>query len=201
MNNTEGQPQRRSDIAAAKRVVVKIGSSVLASLRDGVDHDRIQALADDAAALRAAGREVILVSSGAVAAGAARLGMTGRPVDLAHLQAAAAVGQGRLMRWYAEAFARHNLAVGQMLLTRDGLDDRQRYLNARNTLWALLDLGAVPIVNENDTVMVEEIQFGDNDTLSAMVAIMAEADALVLLSDVDGLHERPPAEGPSPVLP
>jgi glutamate 5-kinase len=190
----------RARLGEARRLVVKIGSSVLASLREGIDETRIEALCREVARLHAAGRQVILVSSGAVAAGAAQLGLSRRPSALPELQAAAAVGQGRLMACYAQSLAAHDLDVGQMLLTRDGLDERRRYLNARNTLSALLGLGVVPVINENDTVAVEEIQFGDNDQLSAMVAVMAEADALLILSDVDGLHERPPSEGESPVL-
>jgi len=194
------QDARRA-LAASKRIVVKIGSALLASLSLGIDPDRIARFAAEVAALRTSGREVILVSSGAVAAGTARLGLSALPESLRELQAAAAVGQGKLMRHYAEAFARFDIPVGQMLLTRDGLDDRFRYLNARNTLNALIAFGAVPIVNENDTVMVEEIRFGDNDRLSGLVAAMAGADALVILSDIDGLHERPPSEGESPVMP
>jgi glutamate 5-kinase len=190
----------RDALRRARRVVIKVGSSILTDPGTGVDQDRIRALAAEAAALRQEGRQVVLVSSGAVAAGAARLGMRERPTALPVLQASAAVGQGKLMRYYAEAFAAHEIPVGQVLLTRDVLDNRTQYLNARNTLAALLELGVVAIVNENDTVVVEEIQFGDNDQLSSLVAIMADADALVLLSDIDGLHEKPPAEGPSPVV-
>ncbi|MFH0910459.1 MAG: glutamate 5-kinase [Planctomycetota bacterium] len=192
-------PHRRP-IASARRIVIKIGSTLLADLRQGTNQAWIEELAGQVAALRKAGREVILVTSGAVAAGTARLGIPKPPTAMPLLQAAAAVGQGILMRHYAEAFARHEIPVGQMLLTRDGMDDRVRYLNARNTLLALLELGSLPIVNENDTIMVEEIRFGDNDQLSALVAGMAEAEALVILSDIEGLHQRPPAEGPSPVI-
>ncbi len=194
------QARPREVLAASRRLVVKVGSSLLADLSRGLARERIQALADQVAALHAQDRDVVIVSSGAVAAGAARLGLRAPPASLERMQAAAAVGQGRLMQAYAEAFERHGIAVGQMLLTRDGFDDRVRYLNARNTLNALLAQGTVPVVNENDTVMVEEIRFGDNDELSALVAALAEADALVILSDVDGLHARAPAEGQSPVI-
>jgi glutamate 5-kinase len=165
-----------------------------------VNLGRIGDIASQIATLKSRGKSVTLVSSGAVAAGSAKLNMDKRPEELRLIQATAAVGQGKLMRYYSEAFAGYDIPVGQMLLTRDGFDDRTRYLNARNTLHALLELGCVPIVNENDTVMVEEIQFGDNDQLSSMVAGIAEADCLVILSDIEGLHEKPPAEGESPVI-
>ncbi|MBN1257763.1 MAG: glutamate 5-kinase [Planctomycetes bacterium] len=190
----------RAKLAAAKRIVVKIGSRLLTDDQTGVNQKRIDSIASQVAALQQAGREVILVSSGAIAAGIYRLQLASKPTELGMLQAVAAIGQGKLMRYYAEAFAKYEIPVGQMLLTRDGLDDRVRYLNIRSTLTALLELGSVPIINENDTVRVEEIQFGDNDALSAMVAIVAEADVLVILSDIDGLHEKPPSEGKSPIL-
>jgi glutamate 5-kinase len=196
-----GTDTPRGAICSAQRIVVKIGSRVLSHPTDGIDHQRIVAIVAQLAALQQAGKEVIIVSSGAVAAGSARLANPLQASNLSQLQARAAVGQVDLMHRYAEAFASHDLPIGQMLLTRDGIDDRIRYLNARSTLSALLGMGAVPVINENDTVMVEEIQFGDNDQLSALVAIMADAEALIILSDVDGLHERPPAEGESPIVP
>ncbi len=146
------------------------------------------------------GHSVILVSSGAIRAGMVRLNLAGRPRTIPQKQAAAAVGQGLLMHTYAEAFDAHHLPVAQVLLTREDLHDRARYLNARNTFAALLHARAVPIVNENDTVAVDEIKFGDNDTLAALVASLVEADALLLLSDVDGLYERDPTAFPEAKL-
>ncbi|MHC4884218.1 MAG: glutamate 5-kinase [Planctomycetota bacterium] len=198
---TTPDPQTdRSLLRRSTRVVIKVGSACLTTLQEGISEEQITRLADQISMLKDRGCEVALVSSGSVAAGVSQLGMKRRPTELADIQAAAAVGQCRLMHSYAKAFGTHGLTVGQMLLTRDGLDERLRYLNARNTLTALLERGAVPIINENDTVMVEELQFGDNDQLSSMVASMAEADLLILLSDVDGLHEKPPAAGESPVI-
>lgn len=176
------------------RVVVKVGSSTITNSDGSTDREYIAGLASQLSDQRAQGRSVILVSSGAVAAGMARLGQTGRPKTIPQKQAAAAVGQGLLMQTYAEAFAVHGITVAQVLLTRDDLRDRTRYLNARNTFAALLKAGVVPIVNENDTVAVEEIKFGDNDTLAALVASLAEADALLLLSDVSGLYDRDPSQ-------
>lgn len=190
----------REAVRQSSRIVIKIGSAVLASIAQGVDTERIRSIVAATAKFQAAGRKVALVSSGAVAAGTSQLGWDARPDDVARMQAAAAVGQGTLIRLYSEACSAFNLPVGQMLLTRDGLDERERYLNARNTLNALFDAGAVPVINENDTVMVEELKFGDNDQLSAMVAGMAEANLLIILSDIDGLHERSPAEGASPLV-
>ena len=172
-----------------RRAVVKIGSNVLADA-DGLRVPRIRALAGEIATLVAGGRQVVVVSSGAVAAGGPRLG--GRPGRLEWRQAAAAVGQPALMAAYERAFRSHGRAAAQVLLTHADLSDRRRYLNARHTLRALLALGAVPIVNENDTVAVEELQFGDNDNLSALTAALIEADLLVILSDVEGLYERDP---------
>ncbi|KQS59945.1 gamma-glutamyl kinase [Geodermatophilus sp. Leaf369] len=187
----------RADVAGAHRVVVKVGSSSLTTLADGLDTERLRALVDVLAALRADGREVVLVSSGAIAAGLAPLGLTGKPRDLATAQAAASVGQLRLVQTYADAFAAHGVTVGQVLLTADDLTRRGHYRNARQTVDRLLALGVLPIVNENDTVATEEIRFGDNDRLAAMVAHLAVADALVLLSDVDGVHDGDPRTGPT----
>ncbi len=190
----------RPELAGAARVVVKVGSSSLATLPGGLDRDRLTALVDVLAAVRAQGREVVLVSSGAIAAGLAPLGVEGRPRDLATAQAAASVGQLRLVQTYADAFDRHGVVVGQVLLTADDLTRRGHYRNARQTLERLLTLGVLPIVNENDTVATEEIRFGDNDRLAALVAHVAVADALVLLSDVDGVYDGDPRTGPARLL-
>jgi glutamate 5-kinase len=190
----------RPEIAGARRVVVKVGSSSLTTLPGGLDVERLTALVDVLAAVRAAGREVVLVSSGAIAAGLAPLGLDTRPRDLASAQAAASVGQLRLVQTYADAFGRHGLTVGQVLLTADDLTRRSHYRNAERTLERLLSLGALPIVNENDTVATEEIRFGDNDRLAALVAHVARADALLLLSDVDGVYDGDPRTGPARLI-
>jgi len=182
----------RARIAAANRLVVKVGSSSLTSLTGGLDPSRLRALADAVAAERLAGRQLVLVSSGAIAAGMAPLGLLRRPRDLATQQAAASVGQLLLVEQYAAAFARHQLTVGQVLLTADDLHRRAHYRNAQRTLERLLALGVVPVINENDAVATDEIRFGDNDRLAALVAHLAVADALVLLSDVDGLYNGDP---------
>ena len=193
-------PVARPGIAGARRVVVKVGSSSLTTLPGGLDAERLSALVDVLGAVRAGGREVVLVSSGAIAAGLAPLGVTGRPRDLATAQAAASVGQLRLVQTYADAFARHGVTVGQVLLTADDLTRRSHYRNAQQTLERLLALGALPIVNENDTVATEEIRFGDNDRLAALVAHVARAEALVLLSDVDGVYDGDPRSGPAQLI-
>jgi len=190
----------RPEIARARRVVVKVGSSSLTTLPGGLDIQRLSALVDALGAARTAGREVVLVSSGAIAAGLAPLGLEGRPRDLATAQAAASVGQLRLVQTYADAFARHGVTVGQVLLTADDLTRRGHYRNAHRTVERLLALGALPIVNENDTVATEEIRFGDNDRLAALVAHVALADALVLLSDVDGVYDGDPRSGPASLV-
>ncbi|WP_245160640.1 glutamate 5-kinase, partial [Blastococcus sp. CT_GayMR20] len=187
-------------IAGARRVVVKVGSSSLTTLPGGLDAERLAALVDVLGAVRAAGREVVLVSSGAIAAGLAPLGLGTRPRDLATAQAAASVGQLRLVQTYADAFARHDITVGQVLLTADDLTRRSHYRNAHQTVERLLALGALPIVNENDTVATEEIRFGDNDRLAALVAHVAQADALILLSDVDGVYDGDPRVGPAQLI-
>jgi glutamate 5-kinase len=191
---------RRPEIAGAGRVVVKVGSSSLTTLPGGLDEQRLVALVDVLAGLRAAGREVVLVSSGAIAAGLAPLGLDRKPPDLATAQAAASVGQLRLVQTYADAFARHGITVGQVLLTADDLTRRGHYRNARQTVERLLSLGVLPIVNENDTVATEEIRFGDNDRLAALVAHVAVADALLLLSDVDGVYDGDPRTGPASLV-
>ena len=175
----------------ARRVVVKIGSSVLSD-RGGVHAARLDALARDLSRLSAGGMQLVVVTSGAVAAGMGRLNMPRRPRTIPGKQAAAAVGQITLMALYEAGFSRHGIHVAQVLLTHDDLAHRRRYLNAKHTLLALIDAQVVPIVNENDTVAVDEIQFGDNDTLSAQVAVLVEADLLVMLSDVAGLYETDP---------
>ena len=182
----------RAAVGAAARVVVKVGSSSLTSPLGGLDRGRLQALADAVAGQRLAGRQVVLVSSGAIAAGLGPLGLRARPRDLATQQAAASVGQLLLVEQYAAAFSRHRLTVGQVLLTADDLHRRTHYRNAQRTLERLLALGVVPIVNENDAVATEEIRFGDNDRLAALVAHLAVAEALILLSDVDGLYDGDP---------
>ena len=192
-----GAAAARPQIGGARRVVVKVGSSSLTTLPGGLDAVRLSALVDVLGAARAAGREVVLVSSGAIAAGLAPLGIEGRPRDLATAQAAASVGQLRLVQTYADAFARHGVTVGQVLLTADDLTRRSHYRNARQTVERLLTLGVLPVVNENDTVATEEIRFGDNDRLAALVAHVARADALVLLSDVDGVYDGDPRTGPA----
>ncbi len=183
----------RAGVAAAGRVVVKIGSSSLTAPGGRLDVDRLRRLVTVIADRRAAGQEVVLVSSGAIAAGIAPLGLPMRPTDLATAQATASVGQGILVARYTEAFAEHGRRVGQVLLTAEDLIRRQHYRNAQRALGRLLALGVVPIVNENDTVATDEIRFGDNDRLAALVAHLVRADALVLLTDVDGLYDGPPS--------
>lgn len=178
------------------RIVVKVGSSSLSTAGGGLDGERVDALVDALAAARQRGDEIVLVSSGAIAAGLAPLGLARRPRDLATQQAAASVGQGALIARYAERFASHGLVVGQVLLTADDVTRRSHYRNASQTFTRLIELGVVPIVNENDTVATSEIRFGDNDRLAALVSHLVHADQLVLLSDVDGLYDGPPtAEG------
>jgi glutamate 5-kinase len=183
----------RRQLGRIRRLVVKVGSGLVTTPQAGPDRRRITALAAELAALRAERLEVVLVTSGAIATGMARLALPRRPRSIPDKQAAAAVGQAALMRHYEVAFKRHRTAVGQVLLTAQDIADRTRYLNARNTLLALLRLGVLPIVNENDTVAVEEIKVGDNDNLSALVASLIEADLLVLLTDVDGLYTANPS--------
>ncbi|WP_377271464.1 glutamate 5-kinase [Peterkaempfera sp. SMS 1(5)a] len=194
-----GTGQLREDVLRARRIVVKVGSSSLTTATGGLDADRVDALVDVLAKVRtprtgdAAPTEVVLVSSGAIAAGLAPLGLTRRPRDLARQQAAASVGQGLLVARYTASFARHAVRVGQVLLTAEDASRRAHYRNAYRTLEQLLAMGAVPIVNENDTVATAEIKFGDNDRLAALVAHLVRADLLVLLSDVDGLYDGDPS--------
>ena len=172
------------------RVVVKFGTGILTNRSKQIDPRQIEQLVGQVAAQREAGREVIVVSSGAVGAGMGVLNMAKRPTDLSDLQACAAVGQSALMSTYTELFAKHNLQVAQVLLTHDDLEDKDRHLNARNTLVSLLAKGVVPIVNENDAVSYTELKFGDNDWLASLVACLLPADLLIILTTVDGLVEN-----------
>lgn len=190
----------RQQLDRARRWVVKIGSSLLTNAGRGLDSDAIGDWVSQIAALRTAGVEVLLVSSGAVAAGMTRLGWRERPHALHELQAAAAVGQMGLIQVYESHFQRYGLHTAQVLLTHDDLSHRRRYLNARSTLRTLLRLGVVPIVNENDTVAIDEIRFGDNDTLAALVANLVEADLLLILTDQAGLFESDPRRNPGAAL-
>ena len=182
----------REVVTDARRVVVKVGSSSLTTAAGGIDPARVRTLVDSLAATRHRGTEVVLVSSGAIAAGLAPLGLARRPRALPAQQAAASVGQGLLVHRYTEEFARHDVVVGQVLLTLDDVTRRSHYRNAHQTFAKLLELGVVPVVNENDTVATTEIRFGDNDRLAALVAHLVHADLLVLLSDVDGLYDAHP---------
>ena len=193
MTRTDPTVDRATLVAGARRVVVKVGSSSLTTAAGGIDPARVRQLVDVLAAARGRGAEVVLVSSGAIAAGLAPLGLTRRPRSLAAQQAAASVGQGLLVHRYTEEFARHGLVTGQVLLTVDDVTRRAHYRNAYQTFAKLLELGVLPIVNENDTVATSEIRFGDNDRLAALVAHLVHADLLVLLSDVDGLYDGPPS--------
>ncbi len=181
-----------SVLEKAKCLVVKVGSSLVTDQGRGLDLAALSRWAAQIAQLRKQGRRVVLVSSGAIAAGMQRLGWDKRPSALHELQAAAAVGQMGLIQAYETCFRKHDLLTSQILLTHEDLADRKRYLNARSTLRTLLDLGVVPIINENDTVAVDEIRFGDNDTLAALVTNLIEADALIILTDQAGLHDRDP---------
>ncbi len=180
----------RDSLKSAARLVVKIGTGVLTDARKQIDPAQLEQLVAQIAALRKAGKEIVLVTSGAVGAGMGALGCEKRPHDLAELQACAAVGQVRLMSGYAELFARQELHVAQVLLTHEDFEHHERHLNARNTLVTLLDRGVVPIINENDAVSFTEIKFGDNDKLSALVASLLPADLLVILTTVDGVVEN-----------
>jgi glutamate 5-kinase len=183
----------RSELPSARRIVVKVGSSSLTDVEGGLDEERLGRLVDTLAAQAIDGREILLVSSGAIAAGLGPLGLRRRPRDLATQQAAASVGQGSLLAAYTAAFARHGRTVGQVLLTAEDVIRRTHYANAQRTLYRLLGLGVIPVINENDTVATHEIRFGDNDRLAALVAHLVHADVLVLLSDVDALYDGPPS--------
>jgi glutamate 5-kinase len=187
----------RRTLSRVRRLVVKVGSGLITAPGQGPDGKRIAALAGDIAAVAGERREVALVSSGAIVTGMARLGLPARPRSIPEKQAAAAVGQSALMWHYEQAFKKHGIKVGQVLLTGQDIADRGRYLNARNTLLTLLDFDVLPIVNENDTVAVDEIKVGDNDNLAALVAHLIDADLLILLTDVDGLYSGDPRRDPA----
>jgi glutamate 5-kinase len=189
-------PVRQEVIALAHTVVVKVGTNVLTAADGSLDAVRLQALADQIHRLLHAGKKVALVSSGAIGAGVGRLGLETRPSDLRHLQACAAIGQSFLMRAYQECLDPHDINTAQILLTAGDFDSRTRYLNARNTIMTLFEWGVLPIINENDTVSVAEIKFGDNDHLAAMVTNLLQAPLLVLLTVVDGLYSADPATDP-----
>jgi glutamate 5-kinase len=185
-------PVRQEVIALAHTIVVKVGTNVLTGADGKLDRERLHALADQVQRLRQTGRKVVLVSSGAIGAGIGQLGLERRPTDLRHLQACAAVGQGLLMRAYEEALAGHGAHTAQILLTAGDFDNRTRYLNVRNTILTLFEWDCLPIINENDTVSVAEIRFGDNDHLAAMVTNLLQAPLLILLTVVDGLYAGAP---------
>jgi glutamate 5-kinase len=187
-------------VARARRLVIKLGSSLVTNDGRGIDHAAVARWAEEIAALKRSGKEVVLVSSGAIVEGMQRLGWTKRPAAIHALQAAAAVGQMGLVQAYEAAFSRFGLHTAQILLTHEDLADRRRYLNARSTLLTLLALSVIPVINENDTVTTDEIRLGDNDTLGALVTNLIEADALVLLTDQDGLHSADPRKEPAATL-
>ena len=191
---------RRGLLKNVKRLVIKIGSQVLTDANGALDLDVFQQICDDIAILRAKGLQVLVVSSGAVAAGRSELGMTEKPTTIPQKQAAAAIGQTRLMQAYEAALTPHGLKAAQVLLTSEDLGSRQRFLNARATLDTLLGFGVIPIINENDTVVVDEIKFGDNDNLSALVTNVGEAHLLLILTDVQGLFSADPRENPDALL-
>ena len=190
--NEDDLSKRRAALGGSDNWVVKVGSALVTNEGRGLDRARMRAWVEQVAALRKAGKRVTVVSSGAVAEGMRRLGWHQRPTAVYQLQAAAAVGQMGLVEAYESEFLRYGLHTAQILLTHEDLSDRRRYLNARSTLRALLGLGVVPVVNENDTVATEEIRFGDNDTLAALVANLVEADLLVVLTDQEGLFDKDP---------
>jgi len=181
-----------TQLQASKRIVVKVGSSLVTNEGHGIDHAAIQNWVTQIASLRSLGKEVVLVSSGAIAQGMLQLGFAKRPTEIAELQACAAVGQMGLAQLYESSFRQHNLGTAQVLLTHPDLTDRERYLNARSTLRTLLRFGVIPIINENDTVVTDEIKLGDNDTLGALVTNLIEADALIILTDQAGLFSADP---------
>jgi glutamate 5-kinase len=187
---------RHHILKEARRIVLKVGSRLVASKGIGLHTERIERLAAELARLKATGKEMVMVSSGAIICGIEKLGLPAYPKSLPMKQAAAAVGQSRLMWAYEKAFEKEGLKVAQILLTRDDFTNRRRFLNSRHTLTALLEFNVVPIINENDTVAVEEIKFGDNDSLAGMVAHLVDADLLVILSDVEGLYTADPRANP-----
>jgi glutamate 5-kinase len=187
---------RRKILGKVKRIVVKVGSSILASVEKGLHYEVFSHLSKEISDLKRQGYEIVLVSSGAIAAGMEKLGYKTRPQDITQKQATAAVGQTRLMNIYEGYFSRYQQMVAQVLLTHDDLSDRRRFLNARNTLLTLLELGIIPIINENDTVVVDEIKFGDNDNLSALITNLIGADLLLVLTDIEGLCDSDPKVNP-----
>jgi len=191
--------QRKELLKGVNRVVIKVGSAVLTE-NGALHRPTIFRLSEEIAFLKKKGFQVTLVSSGAIAAGMGRLGIKKKPETIPQKQAVAAIGQGRLIQVYEEAFERFDLKVAQILLTRDDLTHRGRYLNARNTLTILLNWGIIPIINENDTVAVEEIKFGDNDNLSALITHLIDGDLLIILTDLDGLYNRDPRQYPQAEL-
>ena len=184
---------RKEYLAGVRRILVKVGSAVLTG-QDGLELNIIEQLVADIAALRERGFQIVLVSSGAIASGKHRMGIEGKLKSIPQKQAAAAIGQGRLMRVYSNAFGKHGLFVGQVLLTMSDITDRKRFLNIRNTLFTLMDWGVITIINENDTVAVDEIKFGDNDHLAAMVANVIEAHLVINLTSTEGLYDQNPSE-------
>jgi glutamate 5-kinase len=193
-------PVRQEVVALAHTVVVKVGTNVLANADGRLDRTRVNAVVDQLMRIRAAGKKVALVSSGAIGAGIGRLGLPGRPTDLRQLQACAAVGQNAMMAHYEECLAPHGVHAAQLLLTAGDFDSRGRYLNVRNTLQALFEWNCLPVINENDTVSVAEIKFGDNDHLAAMVTNLLQAPLLIILTTVDGLYSGDPTTDPSAKL-
>lgn len=185
--------RNRSDLSRVHRLVIKIGSSLLAETDLGIQQERVERFADEIAVLHAADKEVVIVSSGAVALGCVHMGWVGRILSVHEKQAAAAIGQPVLMHAWKQAFSRHGIGVAQMLLTRDDLRNRRRYLNASNTSDTLFSAGIIPIVNENDTVVVREIKFGDNDNLGALVGLLVDADLLAIMTDVEALFSADPS--------
>ena len=190
----------RAQISKAKRIVVKVGSSSLTTAEGGIDTQRVNIIVDALAKHKNAGHEIVLVSSGAIAAGLSPLGLSARPKDLALQQAVASVGQGLLVHRYSESFGKHGITVGQVLLTAEDMSRRSHYRNAQRTFAKLLELGVIPIVNENDTVATDEIRVGDNDRLAGIVTHLINAEALVLISDVEGLMTAPPGDANSKLI-
>ena len=187
---------RKKVLEKARRIVVKVGSSILASVEKGLHYEVFSHLTKEISELKRQGYEIVLVSSGAIAAGMEKLGYKTRPQSITQKQATAAVGQSRLIHIYENYFSRYQQMVAQVLLTHDDLSHRRRFLNARNTLLALLELGIIPIINENDTVVVDEIKVGDNDNLSALITNLIGADLLIILTDIEGICERDPRSHP-----
>ena len=193
---TASKDIRKKVLEKARRIVVKVGSSILASLEKGLHYETFSHLTKEISELKRQGYEIVLVSSGAIAAGMEKLGYKTRPQSITQKQATAAVGQSRLIHIYENYFSRYQQMVAQVLLTHDDLSHRRRFLNARNTLLALLELGIIPIINENDTVVVDEIKVGDNDNLSALITNLIGADLLIILTDIEGICERDPRSHP-----